>query len=1011
MFETLSDSSSRTDTQDSFSTSSARSALKKQQLKELNNELIKENALLRSQFEEAVEITSQFQELHRENQTLVAQNSAIQQEKEDLDHRLEICLAANHELTRKLNEEKRNHSQQNDTNICAMNNEIDKVREQAKAQLDSVLGELEKVKALHDKDVLQQKTAVGRIDRVLQAGERFFNVKFSTVDDLISHFEKTQNQVPETPIAAIPPPPTGGDHSDKRIRRYKNKLKEAEQVQASYQNEISKAQSDIAELQTQLSNKNIEFQTKINEATEEKERLLSKKDSQIASLEAQISQLKTELKVLQTHSGVPGIPGTAIVNKSSSESKEPKLSKVAGKRNSNPEDLAKIQQLQQDNDILEEKLAAARQKQEQAELKLVDAEANNNTLKLQVEKLNTEIATNATLKEATNKEIESLRSALHSKKMALQEIQIPPPQKPAPNVAKYQRIIEEQKGKILALNQAADKQHKLFEKQDIEISILNQKVKESESQYKALAEDYQEYRQKVESKKPVTAEDFLPADAFRCPEFDGPLASCVQKIATNSSLQPVTKLQKAFKAICAHYGNNLHEIQQSLEETTKENQFLSSSFNKFIIDLSIAVTDQPTTIEDFFKANGGQKLLEKVADFRVRYDDMRHHTDRLKDILISLNQCGFGDPSDPVGQLTELRNQFTLQSEILASKSNKLKRMRRDYKELLQTSDAYKSETKKRLDTLTTKVHTLTEQVQQYETSNRTLVIENQRISKDLRDSKNRIDNFEEELKRHEAELIAEISKDDAEKMDSLSKKFTELLKTYNELVEDYNHQEDESKNLESVVEQQKRQIAAKERETADLRKKLHDNEVAAEKRLENEKNSLSETYKGAIAELTEQCNKHRADVERMAKDVAENEKQMALNKSEFGVLKKQKIKAENELKQLIAKVEREKKLMETNYTAKRCQYETDMNRRITEDHQKFEQEKRRICGYAAEAFKLFFNASAAIDEKSYRNVIEQARDELTKLTKSDAAVRRLVAARDNQTTEDAVAQVLMTSS
>ena len=170
MFETLSDSSSRTDTQDSFSTSSARSALKKQQLKELNNELIKENALLRSQFEEAVEITSQFQELHRENQTLVAQNSAIQQEKEDLDHRLEISLATNRELTKRLSDEKKNRSQQNDTNINAMNNEIERVREQSKAQLDSVLEELEKLKAVHEKDVLQQKTIVGRIDLTLQSG-------------------------------------------------------------------------------------------------------------------------------------------------------------------------------------------------------------------------------------------------------------------------------------------------------------------------------------------------------------------------------------------------------------------------------------------------------------------------------------------------------------------------------------------------------------------------------------------------------------------------------------------------------------------------------------------------------------------------------------------------------------------------------------------------------------------------------------------------------------------------
>ena len=38
-----------------------------------------------------------------------------------------------------------------------MNCEIEKVKEQAKFQLDSVLEELEKLKMVHEKDVLQKK--------------------------------------------------------------------------------------------------------------------------------------------------------------------------------------------------------------------------------------------------------------------------------------------------------------------------------------------------------------------------------------------------------------------------------------------------------------------------------------------------------------------------------------------------------------------------------------------------------------------------------------------------------------------------------------------------------------------------------------------------------------------------------------------------------------------------------------------------------------------------------------
>ena len=194
----------------------------------------------------------------------------------------------------------------------------------------------------------------------------------------------------------------------------------------------------------------------------------------------------------------------------------------------------------------------------------------------------------------------------------------------------------------------------------------------------------------------------------------------------------------------------------------------------------------------------------------------------------------------------------------------------------------------------------------------------------------------------------------------------------------------------------------------SELKRTIDNSEKSHLERLEYEKKQLTDTYKGAIAELTEQCNKHRADVERMAREVAETEKQMAIVKNDYALIRKQKMKTDNEMKQLTAKVDRERKLMETNYTAKRIQYETEMNQRLTEDHQRAEQEKRRICGFAAEAFKMFFDANASIDEKSYRNVIETACDELTKLTKSDAAVRRIVAARDGQTTEDAVAQVLM---
>jgi hypothetical protein len=48
------------------------------------------------------------------------------------------------------------------------------------------------------------------------------------------------------------------------------------------------------------------------------------------------------------------------------------------------------------------------------------------------------------------------------------------------------------------------------------------------------------------------------------------------------------------------------------------------------------------------------------------------------------------------------------------------------------------------------------------------------------------------------------------------------------------------------------------------------------------------------------------------------------------------------------------------------------------------------------------------IDQRSFKRVVSQARDELDRLAASDWAIRRLVEAADHQTTEDAVARLVL---
>ncbi|KAK8895785.1 hypothetical protein M9Y10_013670 [Tritrichomonas musculus] len=1021
MFESLSDSSHANDGQDSFTTSSssARQAMKKQQLKELNNELIKENSLLRSQFEEAVEITAQFQDLHQKNQQLLLQIGQLQAEKEDLDHRLEISLATNRELTKRLTDEKKNHTQQNDTNINAMNNEIEKVRDQAKAQLDSVLEELEKVKSIHEKDVLQQKTIVGRLDRVLQSGERYFNKKLSTVDDLILLFEKPQIQngkiQTSDPVSSAQAPISfasnvNNDALEKKVKHLKSKLRATSHEKDDLEAQLSKLQREASELRNEYSSQIADLQRKVSSINSDKVNLEEQSAAKISSLERQVDQLNKDLAMARS-SPFAQIPHPVQPTNSQSvdlrSTHSDNLPKVA-KRQSLPEDIDKINNLTQQIDDLSERIKKHENTIADQSKKLATADTTNLQLKMQIENMKTELSTLNSLKDSSAAEIETLRNALHTKQAAINEpIQIP---RPPPNVIKYQRAIEDQKQKILALTQQNDKQKKQIEKQDHDLANLRDKLEESNSQIRHISDEFSDYRSKVESKKPLTIEDILPSDAFRCAEFDSQLSTCIQKIATNPSLQPATKIQSCFRAIYGHLSNSLRELQVALDETTKENQFLSSSFNKFIIDLSIALCDQPTTIEDFFKSNGGEKLLQAVADFRVKFDDMKHQSDRLQQIVSHLDQLFPTGIDDPVMQITELKNQYQAQCDAIASKTSNVKRLRRELRELAQSNELLKSDSSQRIEDLTNRLSQATASVTQLERSNETLKKENSRMSAELLEANKNLAAGEEHFRKRQEDDINRLISENNCKYSDLSSKYNHLHQTYSEMVDEYNLQGERVANLESQIDNQKRQLIAKDREVNEFKKQLSDQADHFERRLEDEKRQLTETYKGAIAELTDQCAKHRSDVERMAKSVAENEKQMAISRNECNLMKKHKIKIENEMKSLNAKVERERKLMETNYTAKRIAYESETAQKMNEERQKLEQEKRRICGFGVEAFKMFFNANSSIDEKSFRNVIENARDELTRLTKSDAAVRRIVAARDNQTTEDAVAQVLMAS-
>ena len=84
------------------------------------------------------------------------------------------------------------------------------------------------------------------------------------------------------------------------------------------------------------------------------------------------------------------------------------------------------------------------------------------------------------------------------------------------------------------------------------------------------------------------------------------------------------------------------------------------------------------------------------------------------------------------------------------------------------------------------------------------------------------------------------------------------------------------------------------------------------------------------------------------------------------------------------------------------------MNEKLMEQQFKHEDEKKKLFNVFADKFHQFYNPMKSLDEREYKAGVERCYEEFTRLNESDKNVRKLLGAQDKQTTEDAVAQILV---
>lgn len=1029
------------------------------ELKDQNDELMKENTVLRSQFEDAIKITKQLEELHSQNNELLATVRKLRAEKDDLAHRLEISLQSNQEMSAKLNDEKRSCSTIRGTDLNSMTKEIEKIKQQSKAQLDSIYDQLEKAKQSTERESLEKRLLASKLDHILEDSQRYFQINFKTIDDFAS-FLSTPPVVQDALAGKLTAGPglPGGlslsqpapgpsqnqqnviDQLDHKLKKLKAKLKAASSSASQLEEKLNKNQqefnSERSQLKSQIKNlersvqeaesqrKNVEnqYSYQVNALQQKNATLTKKVDSLNEQVKSQQSELKDthkenanlhkelteanlKLQFIKDKQALndPVVPTPTPVSIPSSITTQ-----IVGEGES-AEAL-----LHQQNDELREQVNNLTRSQDGLRDKLRESESKINNLLITIEKSKADYEALQHLHESDTLEIESLRNALHTIEEAGKEIHNKnknAPRQPSNRILKLQKALDSEKQKVYLLQNTESKLNTRIEDLEAELRLSGQTVQDAELEAERCRNELNSLRRQQECQHPPTADDLLPPSVFRCEEFDPALSSAIVRIANNAALQPVSKLQNCFKAIRKHYDKQITARDEALDQAFTENQTLSNSFNQFLVDASIALNDKAVTLQDFFGNNAGHHLVDEIAQLRVDQANLRHQYDTLRG-FIGTFQNSLGsyctENNDIVQQMNEIRNVLETQKEAINARSKKI----HELKAIVRSTNA----------ALKTKETEYENSLRELEETNNELQNNLRHLqgeNKNLHDQNDQLTNELNTVTQEREQLESTIIQEQDDQTQTLIENFHKQEEQYKEELKSKNEQirqlRTSAANYEAEIQKQRQLLVGLksskqklEQENSELQRSLKEHEDNANKRLEEEKKNITNTFENAVNELKEQCEKHRQDVQKMASQVSETELKNSQIQQEINQVRKEKRKMETEVSSMKNTLERERKLMESTVRAQKVQSEASYNTRLEEQRNKFESEKRRLFAMGTEAFRNFFNPSEQIDERSFRCVLDKARDTITKLNNSDLSIRRMLCAGEHQTTQDAVAQLLM---
>jgi chromosome segregation ATPase len=447
------------------------------------------------------------------------------------------------------------------------------------------------------------------------------------------------------------------------------------------------------------------------------------------------------------------------------------------------------------------------------------------------------------------------------------------------------------------------------------------------------------------------------------------------------------------------------------DRAISENQDLSSLFNSFLLEISVVGTGNPVRLSNVLTTDAGNDLIDQIGKLRSTVTDLRCERDsqaQLLNLFSRTFQGVYGGESEIAAQITKAGRAF----DELKGKS--FESHRKVCKLQLKVATP-RGENEDKSATLENKIATLQAKLDDAEEllkqREREITVKDRQIESLHQEIVNTNGDAEASRshlsKQHQGEIEAlRLSKSQVEEhltaqVEQWAAQFEQLRRA----------KEDDERQIAALRKTLQALQAAKERqekEAEQFQVAISERQKLPATRSEDEKHAVVEAQQSTILELRRQLADARKDIERLSTTRDEFEHGLKHVSAGGAHLEKEKRTLMDELYGLKAQLELEKRIADLSVQAAKLSAESAYHQKLDEERAKADSEKRSLCATVFETFREFFNPTDAVHDTTLRNVLEAANEELSRLAASDSAIRKMLVIGPSQTTDDAVAQLLL---